>query len=159
MIGAAKQSLTLAGVMDDTGGMLQWLDGQDKAKPGPAGCVGHCMSGPFAVAAAARYPRMKAAAALYGVDMVTDKPESPHLGVDRIKGEMYIGFAETDPAVPEHVPPAFKAALEKAKVRHVQETIAGTHHGFMFAVRPDYNPVAAEETWAKLFAFWDRNLK
>ena len=48
-----------------------------KVKPGPLGCVGHCMSGPFALAAAARFPRMKAAAALYGVDMVTDKPDSP----------------------------------------------------------------------------------
>lgn len=159
VIRASMQSLTIAGVMDDTGGMLQWLGGQEKAKPGPAGCVGHCMSGPFALAAASRYPRMKAAAALYGVDMVTDRPDSPHLGVDGIKGEVYIGFAEVDPAVPAATPPALKAALEKASVRHVQETIPGTHHGFMFAVRPDFHAVAAEETWAKLFAFWDRNLK
>jgi hypothetical protein len=29
----------------------------------------------------------------------------------------------------------------------------------MFAIRPDFNPVAAEATWDKLFALWDRNLK
>ncbi len=61
------------------------------------------MSGPFAVTAAARFPRMRAAAALYGVDMVTEKPDSPHRALDRIKGELYIGFAEIDPAVPANV--------------------------------------------------------
>ena len=72
------------------------------------------MSGPFALAAAARYPRMKAAAALYGVDMVTDAPDSPHLGIPNVKGELYVGFAEHDPAVAPHVVPALKSALEDA---------------------------------------------
>lgn len=159
VIRASMQSLSITAVMDDTGGMLQWLDGQEKVKPGAVGCVGHCMSGPFAIAAASHYPRMRAAAALYGVDMVTDRPDSPHLGLGRIEGEVYIGFAEVDPAVPAATPPAFKTALDKAGVRHVQETIPGTHHGFLFAARGDYNPVAAEDTWAKLFALWDRNLR
>lgn len=159
VIRASMQSLTITNLMDDTGGMLQWLDGQAKVKPGPAGCVGHCMSGPFALAAASRYPRMKAAAALYGVDMVTDKPDSPHLNVGDVKGELYIGFAEVDPAVPDHVKPALKSALQNAGTKHVMETIAGTHHGFLFAARADYNAVAAEATWEKLFALWDRNLK
>src|SRR6266550_8744166 len=73
VIRAAMLSLSNAAVADDTAGMIAFLDGQDKVKPGPLGCVGHCMSGPFAVTAAARFPRMKAAAALYGVDMVTDQ--------------------------------------------------------------------------------------
>src|SRR3982751_3231444 len=62
VIRPAMKSLTIAAVMDDTGGMLAWLDAQERVKPGPVGCVGHCMSGPFAIAAAARFPRMKAAA-------------------------------------------------------------------------------------------------
>jgi len=159
VIRASMLSLNITAVMDDTGGMLSWLAGQEKVKPGPAGCVGHCMSGPFALAAAARYPRMKAAAALYGVDMVTDAPDSPHLGIPNVKGELYVGFAEHDPAVAPHVVPALKSALDNAGTRHVLETVAGTHHGFMFAIRPDFNPVAAEATWDKLFALWDRNLK
>jgi carboxymethylenebutenolidase len=159
VIRGAMSSLTNAGVMDDTGGMLAWLDGQEKVKPGPAGCVGHCMSGPFALAAAARYPRTKAAAALYGVSMVTDQPDSPHLLVDQVKGELYIAFAEVDPAVPANVIPELKTALARAGTKHVLETIPDTHHGYCFAARADYNPVAAEQTWAKLFDLWDRNLK
>ena len=159
VIRASMQSLTNTGVMDDTGGMLAWLDGQEKVKPGPVGCVGHCMSGPFALMAAATFPRMKAAAALYGVDMVTQAEDSPHKHIPKVKGELYIGFAEVDPAVPDHVMPALKATLEKAGTKHTLETIAGTHHGYCFAARADYNPVAAEATWQTLFALWDRNLK
>jgi carboxymethylenebutenolidase len=159
VIRGAMKSLTNTAVMDDTGGMLAFLDAQDKVKPGPVGCVGHCMSGPFALCAAARYPRMKAAAALYGVDMVTDQPDSPHLLAGQVKGELYIGFAEVDQWVHATVMPTLKTALDKAGTRYVMETIAGTHHGYCFAARADYNPVAAEETWTKLFDLWDRNLK
>ena len=70
VIRGAMKSLTNVAVTDDTAGMLAFLDAQEKVKPGPVGCVGHCMSGPFATTAAARFPRMKVAASLYGVEMV-----------------------------------------------------------------------------------------
>jgi carboxymethylenebutenolidase len=60
---AAMSSLTNAKVMDDTGGLIGWLDGQDKAKPGPLGCVGYCMSGMHITNAAAFYPHRIASAA------------------------------------------------------------------------------------------------
>jgi carboxymethylenebutenolidase len=159
VIRGAMKSLSNASVTEDTAGMIAFLDGTDKVKPGPLGCVGHCMSGPFALTVAARFPRMKAAAALYGVDMVTDQPDSPHLALDRIKGELYIGFAEIDPAVPANVIPDLEAALKAAGTRHRMETYKGVHHGFCFANRPDYDPIAAEESWTRVFDLWDRNLK
>jgi carboxymethylenebutenolidase len=102
---------------------------------------------------------MRAAAALYGVDMVTDKPDSPHKLAAQIKGELYVGFAEHDPAVPPDVPPALAAALKAAGTRHRIETYEDAHHGFCFANRPDYNATAAERCWDTLFDFWARNLK
>src|SRR6266704_3154678 len=42
---AAMNSLTNAKVMDDTGGLLGWLDGQDRAKPGRGGVVGYIIIG------------------------------------------------------------------------------------------------------------------
>jgi len=159
VIRASMQSLSNAAVMDDTAGMIAFLDAQDKVKEGPLGCVGHCMSGPFAMTAAARFSRMRAAAALYGVDMVTDKPDSPHALAGDIEGELYVGFAEHDPAVPASVPSALDKALKAAGTRYRMETYEGAHHGLCFANRPDYNAAAAERCWERLFDVWDRNLR
>ena len=159
VIRASMNSLSIAGVNDDTAAMLAWFDANEQVKIGAIGCVGHCMSGPFAMTVAANYSRMRAAAALYGVDMVTDKPDSPHRLASRIQGELYIGFAEHDPAVPPGVAPALGKALEEAGTRYRMETYQGAHHGFCFANRPDYDASAAERCWDTLFDFWARNLK
>jgi len=33
------------------------------------------------------------------------------------------------------------------------------HHGFCFPERAVYDTLAAEETWSKIFAMWDRRVK
>jgi carboxymethylenebutenolidase len=160
VIRGAMASLTNAMVAEDTGGMIGFLDGLGKVKPGPVGCVGHCMSGSFVTTIAARHARrIAAAASLYGVGVVTDKEDSPHLLLGQVKGEFHFAFAETDPSVPDTVVPALKAALAKAGTRHTLEIVPGTHHGYCFFARPDYNPSASEETWEKLFDLWERNLR
>jgi carboxymethylenebutenolidase len=160
VIRAAMNSLTNALVMDDTAAMLAYLDTQDKVKPGPVGCVGHCMSGRFITSAAARFPhRFAASASLYGVGIITDQPDSPHLILDKIKGELYYAFAETDQSVPAHIPGDLKKELDKAKVKYELKTFPGTQHGFCFPERAVYDTTAAEETWDKIVAMWDRNLK
>ena len=159
VIRGAMNSLTNQMVAEDTRGMIAFLDAQSQVKPGPLGCVGHCMSGSFVTTIAAQFPRMKAAASLYGVDIVTDRDDSPHLLADKIKGEIYFGFAEVDPAVPANVVPDLRQALDKAGTNYTIETYANSHHGFCFAARPDYDPVASERAWSVLFDLWDRNLK
>src|SRR5947199_10347672 len=77
---AAMNSLTNAKVMDDTAGLLGFIDSQERAKPGPVGCVGYCMSGQYITAAAATFPhRITAAAAPHGVGIITDKDAAPDL--------------------------------------------------------------------------------
>src|SRR5882724_5503709 len=127
VIRGAMNSLSNAFVSDDTGGMIAFLDGQDKVKPGPVGCVGHCMSGSFVTTIAARHAsRIAAAASLYGVGIVTDKEDSPHLLLDEVKGELYFAFAEVDPSVPANVIPDLEKALKKAGTRYTLETFPGT---------------------------------
>jgi carboxymethylenebutenolidase len=157
---AAMRSLSNAGVVDDTAALFAYFDAQDKVKPGPVGCVGHCMSGQYITTVSARFPhRMAAAASLYGVGIITDKEDSPHLLLDRIKGELYYAFAETDRSVPPHIPGELQALLAKTDIRHEVKVFPGTQHGFCFPERPVYDTLAAEETWEKIFAMWDRNLK
>jgi carboxymethylenebutenolidase len=157
---AAMRHLTNALVMEDTAGMLGFLEAQDKVKPGPVGCIGYCMSGCYVTTAMARFPnRFAAAASLYGVNIVTDKEDSPHLLVDRIKGELYYGFAEFDETVPPNVIPTLQAALDKAGTTYELDVFSGSRHGFAFPERDIYDTHAAEESWAKIFGMWERRLK
>lgn len=159
VIRGAMISLTDAQVVEDTAGMIALLDAQDRVKPGPVGCVGHCMSGSFVAAVAAAFPnRIAAAAALYGIGIVTDSPDSPHRKLGRMKAELYFAFAEVDPAVPAQAIADLRDALAQSDVRHTIKVIPGTHHGFQFAARADYHGEASEATWDELFALWQRTL-
>jgi dienelactone hydrolase len=48
--------MTIPPVMDDIGEMLAFIDERSEVKRSAVGCHGYCMSGPYALAAAARYP-------------------------------------------------------------------------------------------------------
>ena len=160
VIRPCMNSVTIPYVNDDTAAMIAWFDAQDRAKPGPLGCVGHCMSGRYITSVSAAFPhRMAAAVSLYGVGIVTDKDDSPHLSLNKIKCELYYAFAEHDQSVPANVIPDLKAALQKTDVKADVEVFPGTHHGFCFPERAVYDTQAAETTWAKTFALWDRHLK
>src|SRR4051794_8648773 len=76
---AVRTKMTIPPVMEDIASMLAFSDRQDAVKKGPVGAHGYCMSGPYALAAAARYPdRVAAAASYYGTWLVNDAEESPH---------------------------------------------------------------------------------
>lgn len=147
-------------VMADTQAMFDFLAGEEDARSGAVGCVGYCMSGPFAFAAAGTYPdRVAAAASIYGVRLCTDAPDSPHLNAARIKGEMYFACAETDAYAPREMIDALEAHLATTGIRYRVEWYPGTHHGFAFPLRPVYDMRAAERHWERLHALFERNLK
>src|SRR3546814_10893483 len=84
---AIRTKMTIPPVMDDIAAMLAFVDARDDARPGPVGVHGYCMSGPYALAAAARFPdRVAAAASYYGTWLVSDAVESPHLTLGRARG-------------------------------------------------------------------------
>jgi len=77
---AVRTRMTIPPVMEDIGAMLDHVGRQSEVKPGPAGAHGYCMSGPYALAAAARYPdRIAAAASFYGTWLVSDAEETASL--------------------------------------------------------------------------------
>ena len=60
---AVRTKMTIPPMMDDVAALIAFADGQTDARRGPVGVHGYCMSGPSALAAAARYPARIAAAA------------------------------------------------------------------------------------------------
>ena len=123
---AAGSKLTNEMIMRDTRGMIDYCASNPKVTD-RIGCIGYCMSGQFVIAAAGTFPaEVKAAASLYGVRIVTDKPDSPHLLADKIDAELYLGFAEHDPYVEDFVIPDLAKALDDNGVVYELETIPGT---------------------------------
>jgi carboxymethylenebutenolidase len=152
--------LTIPLVMDDTEALLAYADGQAAASKGPIGCVGYCMSGQYAVNAAARWPdRVAAAASIYGTRLVTDAPDSPHIMARKAKGELYFGCAERDHYVPLEMIAALKQRLAADEANAEVEIYAGADHGFAFPLRPVYNKAAAEQHWERLLSLYRRKLQ
>jgi carboxymethylenebutenolidase len=145
-------------IMRDTQGIVDYCHLSDVITD-KIGCVGYCMSGQFVVAAAGSFPEdIKAAASLYGVRIVTDQPDSPHLLADKIDAELYLGFAEHDPFVEDSVIPDLKATLDANNVSYTLEIHPGTEHGFCFPARPAYHEQAANKVWDILFDLYSRRL-
>ncbi|MCH7942912.1 MAG: dienelactone hydrolase family protein [Proteobacteria bacterium] len=153
-------SLSNAGVVADTRSLLDFLEGEAQAAPGPKGCVGYCMSGRFVMAVAAAFADDFAAIASYfGVGIITEAADSPHLSAAAIKGEVYLAFAEEDVHVPDAVLERLPGVMAESGVAHRMEIYPGTVHGFAFPQRPAYNKPAAERHWERLFALFDRCLR
>jgi carboxymethylenebutenolidase len=74
-----RTKITIPPMMDHIAARFASTDQRSEVKREPVGCDGYCMSGPDALAAAARYPeRIAAAASFYGTWLVSDAEESPH---------------------------------------------------------------------------------
>ncbi len=157
---AHMNSLTNAMVCEDARALLAHTGQDPEAGSGPAGCVGYCMSGPFAFALAAAIPqRIAAAASFHGVRLCTEALDSPHLTAREVRGELYFGCAETDEWAPAEMIEALDAHLASVGVRYRIETYPGTVHGFVFPQRPAaYDQAGAERHWERLFSLFRRRL-
>ncbi|MGQ0584185.1 MAG: dienelactone hydrolase family protein [Reyranella sp.] len=156
---AVRTKMTIPPVMDDVAAVIAFADKQAAAKKGPVGAHGYCMSGPYALAAAARYPdRVLAAASFYGTWLVSDAVESPHLTLGKAKGELYISCAEHDELAPPEMVKELKALFDKSGAAGELEVHPGVHHGFAFPQRWCYDKSAAERHWERLIALYRRRL-
>jgi carboxymethylenebutenolidase len=157
---AIRTKMTIPPVMQDVAAMLAFVDRQDVVKPGAVGCHGYCMSGPYALAAAARYPdRITAAASFYGTWLVSEAEESPHRSLGNVKGELYIACAEHDDLAPLPMVAELQSLFKQAGVAGELEIYPGVHHGFAFPQRWCYDKPAAERHWERLLALYRRRLE
>ena len=147
-------------VVSDTAPIIEHIRVSEVVTDGPVGCVGYCMSGQYVMSVGAAYPDYFAAiASFYGVGIITQEDDSPHLKASEIKGEVYLAFAAEDPFVPKTVVDALPRILGEAGVKHQIEVYPGTEHGFAFPQRSVYVKDAGERHWERIFALFSRNLK
>ena len=156
---AVRTKMTIPPVMDDVAAMIAFVEGDSAVKPGPVGVHGYCMSGPYSLAAAARYPeRITAAASFYGTWLVSDAEESPHLSLGKVTGELYIACAEHDELAPMPMVEELRDLFQRAACPGEIELYQGVHHGFAFPQRWCYDKPAAERHWERLIALYRRRL-
>lgn len=156
---AVRTKMTIPPVMKDIAAMLAFADRQREVKSGPVGCHGYCMSGPYALAAAARYPeRIAAAASFYGTWLVSDAAESPHRSLAQVNAELYIACAEHDDLAPLPMVDQLRVLFRQSGASGEIELYPGVHHGFAFPQRWCYDKTAAERHWERLIALYRRRL-
>ena len=155
---ALMGSLSISLVMQDADRLVAFADADPAAAKGAIGTLGYCMSGQYAIAAAARFPdRVRSAASIYGVRLKTDAPDSPHLAARKGRAAIYVAWAEIDHYAPLEELEPFKDSL--AGLDAEVELYRGAEHGFAFPERPAYNRDAAERHWERLFELYGRALK
>lgn len=147
-------------VCEDVQALLDFASIDNAARKGKTGCVGYCMSGAFAFAAAAAFPqRIAATASFHGTRLFTDATDSPHLNAAKIQGEIYFGCAETDEYVPQEMIDNLDRNLAETGINYRIEFYPGTEHGFVFPRKKGkYHKASAERHWERLLSLFRRCL-
>jgi carboxymethylenebutenolidase len=153
------RALDTAAIARDSRSYLDFLDAQDGVAAGRDAIVGYCMGGRNALKAIEAYPdRIVALASFHGGQLAPDEPDSPHLQVGRITGEVYFAHADHDPSMPREQIDRLEAALDAADVRFRSEIYPGARHGFTMADTAEYSAEGEQRHWEKLFELLDNTL-
>ena len=106
--------------------------------------------------AAAVPDRVRAAGSFHGGNLVTDKPDSPHLLAPKIKASYYFAIATNDdqrqPDAKDKLRDAF--AGKPVKIEVYQDC----QHGWCVSDGRVYNKAEAERAYAELIALYAKTL-
>ena len=151
-----RAPMTPEAITRDAGSFVAFLDAQpmvDKRKK--MGVQGYCMGGPLMMQTAAAAPnRIGAGASFHGGGLVTDRPDSPHLLVPKLKGAYYFAVADNDDKQQPDAKTKLKAAFDTANIPAKVEVYAGCMHGWCAADTPPYNKEGAERAWGELMMLY-----
>jgi carboxymethylenebutenolidase len=153
-------TLTVATAATDAAAFLPWLDQQPSVdKKRKVGTTGYCMGGPFTFRMAAQFPdRVGAIATFHGAALATDKPDSPHLLIPKMKASALIAIAASDDMTDPKAKDTLNAAFAAAGLPHEVEVYVGTKHGWCPPDTAVYDHDAAEKAWGRLVAIFGKAL-
>ena len=148
-------AITPDGITRDARAFVAFLDQQPAVDTARGiGTQGYCMGGPFAIrTAAASRDRIGGAASFHGANLVTDKPDSPHLLFASAKAAFLIAIAIND----DERAPADKDTLAKAAaaaMRPAEIEVYAADHGWCVPDSPVYDQAEADRAWARLLALY-----
>lgn len=152
-------AVTVESILGDTDALLAVADSDPAARGGAIGAVGFCMSGPLVLSLAKNRPeRVRAVASIHGARLVRDTPDSPHLGLDAVKAEVNLGWADNDPTAPPETVPVMREALDAAGVTYTIDFLTDAVHGYAPPGSERYNREASELHWERVHSMLRRNV-
>jgi carboxymethylenebutenolidase len=159
---AREQAGTLspATCVTDGRAFMQFLDQQPSVDSGKkAGTMGYCMTGSYTFRLAADMPqRVGAGASFHGGGLATDKADSPHLLVPKIKAGFLVAIAENDDERDPEAKVALRKAFDSAGTPAEIEVYKGTLHGWCPPDSAVHNQMQGERAWGRMLALFEREL-
>ncbi len=153
--------LSNAMVVRDTKAILGFMyEGEEPVRRGAIGSIGYCMGGRYVLCAAGAFPDFfRAGASLHGTNMILDQEDSPHHLADKFRGELYCGYAETDPyAGPDTIRRMSEIMKACPYVHYHYEVHKGAGHGYALPDRDIFHKPGANRDWELIFAMFRRQL-
>jgi len=153
-------SLSPATAQTDATAFIGYLDSQSAVdRKRKLGTMGYCMGGPFTMRTAAAFPgRVAAGASFHGGGLVTDKPDSPHLLIPKMKARFLIAIAENDDQRQPEAKDILRKGYAQAGLPAEIEVYAGTLHGWCPPDAQVYNHDQAEKAWSRLLVLFKEAL-
>lgn len=144
----------------DAKACIAWLDKQPQVDTRrKMGTTGYCMGGPLTMRTAAALPdRIGAGASFHGGNLVTDKPDSPHLLIPKMKAQYLFAIAENDDKNDPKAKDVLREEFAKANLQAEIEVYTGAMHGWCPPDSRVYNETQAERAWGRLLALFGKAL-
>lgn len=147
------------GIITDAHALLVHAAADPAAREGSVGAVGFCMSGGLTLALAKAMPdRVAAVASIHGAWMIRDTPDSPHLGLEAMRAEAYLGWAANDPTAPVEQLHELQQRFDELGVRYRFDYLTDAVHGYAPPGTERYNRAASELHWERVHSLLRRNL-
>jgi carboxymethylenebutenolidase len=150
----------------DAAAYIAFLDAQKEVDTGKKiGTQGYCMGGPLVFKTVATMSnRVGAGATFHGGGLVTDKPDSPHLLIPKMKSRMYLAIAASDDSKQPDAKDTLKKAFADAHLPAEVTVYEGTIHGWCVRDmppqngKPIYSRPDAERAWGHLLSLYKTSL-
>ncbi len=144
----------------DARAFVSFLDGQPSVdKDRKMGTMGYCMGGPMTMRTAAAIPdRIGAGASFHGGGLVTDRPDSPHLLVEKMTAHYLFAIAENDDQRQPEAKDVLRETFDAAGLPAEIEVYEGAMHGWCPPDTQVYHEEQAERAWSRLLALFERAL-
>jgi carboxymethylenebutenolidase len=140
----------------DARAFVPFLDAQASVdKQRKLATTGYCMGGPITLRTAAAFPdRIGAGASFHGGGLATDKPDSPHRLVPKMKAHYLIAIADNDDKQQPEAKDVLRQAFASAGLPAEIEVYQGALHGWCPPDSAVYDESQAEKAWNRMLALF-----